>query len=385
MVDEINSNQDNSPKTVDIKPLTKWKRFLVYLSDLFINLIFAFILFNAACAPIGKAITGYDKKNEEYISCTEKANSVLYENKLVFIAPLLNKDYLNDNIAYTYDCFLSYYVLDTESSLLEDSNPQYGHKQENEIIYHFYKDIRNDEAEYARLFNLYNQKNNYFSQSGGVFVLKDEIKNELKPFFDPKDEMSKSGDEIYKNIKNNIYTSLISEVFENINQNDLTFNSLSYLELTKNAAKIEQYHRNLLIFTGSIAYLLSSIICYIIVPLVSPTRKTLSMMFMRVEKININRLYVARRWEAAIGSLYSIISNAIFMMFIPITLVPINYLFSMSFLLIFSLAGLTFSLVSLFVMIFNAYNRTLSDVLSYSVIITTEDLDAIYASRGYDI
>ena len=109
------------------------------------------------------------------------------------------------------------------------------------------------------------------------------------------------------------------------------------------------------------------------------------MMFMRVEKINVNRLYVARRWEAAIGSLYSIISNAIFMMFIPITLVPINYLFSMSFLLIFSLAGLAFSLVSLFVMLFNAYNRTLSDVLSYSVMITTEDLDAIYASRGYDI
>lgn len=385
MIDEINEVSDNSPKTVDIKPLTKWKRFLVYLSDLFINLIFAFILFNAACAPIGKAITGYDKKNEEYISCTEKANSVLYENKLVFIAPLLNKDYLNDNIAYTYDCFLSYYVLETESSLLADNNPQYGHKQENEIIYHFYKDIRNDETEYTRLFNLYNQKNNYFIQSGSVFVLKDEIKNELKPFFDPKDEMSKNGDEIYKNIKNNIYTSLISEVFENINQNDLTFNSLSYLELTKNAAKIEQYHRNLLIFTSSIAYLLSSIICYIIVPLVSPTRKTLSMMFMRVEKININRLYVARKWEAVIGSLYSIISNAIFMMFIPITLVPINYLFSMSFLLIFSLAGLVFSLVSLFIMIFNAYNRTLSDALSYSVMITTEDLDAIYASRGYDI
>ena len=336
MIDEINEVSDNSPKTVDIKPLTKWKRFLVYLSDLFINLIFAFILFNAACAPIGKAVTGYDKKNEEYISCTEKANSVLYENKLVFIAPLLNKDYLNDNIAYTYDCFLSYYVLETESSLLEDSNPQYGHKQENEIIYHFYKDIRNDEVEYTRLFNLYNQKNYYFVQSGSVFVLKDEIKNELKPFFDPKDEMSKNGDEIYKNIKNNIYTSLISEVFENINQNDLTFNSLSYLELTKNAAKIEQYHRNLLIFTSSIAYLLSSIICYIIVPLISPTRKTLSMMFMRVEKININRLYVARRWEAVIGSLYSIISNAIFMMFIPITLVPINYLFSMTFLLIFT-------------------------------------------------
>lgn len=385
MTDENNIIEENSPKTVDIKPLTKWKRFLVYLSDLFINLIFAFILFNAACAPLGKVMTGYEKKNNEYIACQEKANSVLYENKLVFISPLLNKDYLNDNIAYTYGCFLSYYVLDTESSLVADTNPQYGHKLENEVIYHFYKDIRNNEEEYLRLFNLYNQKNSYFEQNGSVFVLKENIKNELQPFFDPKDEMSNNGDIIYKNIKNNIYTSLISEVFNNINENDLTYNSISYLEETKNAAKIEQYHKNLLIVTASIAYLLSSIVCYVVVPLVSKTRKTISMMFMKVEKININRLYIARRWEAAIGSLYSMISNAIFMMLIPITLVPINYLFSMSFLLIFSLTGLLFSLVSLFVMIFNQYNRTLSDVLSYSVMITTEDLDAIYASRGYDI
>ena len=384
---ELESHIDKEKENVqvDIKPLTKWKRFLVFLSDFFINLIFTLILFNIAITPLGKLMTGFEKKNNNYISCTEKMNSVLYSNNLIFINPLLNKDYINENIEYTYDCFLSYYVLDSESSLMSDNHPQYGHKLENEIFYHYFYDIKNDEAKYISFFENYNNKHSYFTNQENSFSLKDNVKEELKPYFDPKDEMSSVGETYYQNIKNSVYVTLLSEVFSDIETNDLTYNGISYLAMKKQSQTIEEYHKNLLIVCSFVSYAISSLTCYLLIPLISKTRKTITMMFMKVEKINISRLYIARKWESAIGSLYSIFSNTSFILFIPITLVTFNYLFSMTALVVFTMSGLLFSLASLFVLLFNQFNRTLSDVLSYSVMISTDDLDAIYRARGYDI
>ena len=141
--------EDNNNKVIDIFPLNKWKRVLLFLADLFINFILSFVVFNVAVMPIGKLATGYTNKAERYNQNLKNMHSVLYGNKVVLHYNEYSEDDIDSNINYTYNCWLSYYCYSDESSI--DANyPQYGHKDENDIIANFYSNIRNDNDSYLR-------------------------------------------------------------------------------------------------------------------------------------------------------------------------------------------------------------------------------------------
>ena len=184
--DEIEQSEKN---VVNIFPLSKWRRVLVFLGDLFINFIICFILLNVMVMPIGKLITGFDCKSQLYEQSNEAMHTILYENKVVLASPKYSKDEINSNIKYTYDCWLSYYALDSENSP-DPTYIDYGHKVDNEVIYHFYHVIRSDDAKYNSLFDNYNKDNSYFIKNeSNLYTLKDTIKAQVSPYFDPKDEL----------------------------------------------------------------------------------------------------------------------------------------------------------------------------------------------------
>ena len=83
MIDEKNDNiKENN--IVDIFPLNKWKRFLVFLADFFVCFIMCFLLYNIAVMPIAKAVTGYSQKSTESANSMKAMHTVLYENKILF-------------------------------------------------------------------------------------------------------------------------------------------------------------------------------------------------------------------------------------------------------------------------------------------------------------
>ena len=189
----------------------------------------------------------------------------------------------------------------------------------------------------------------------------------------------------YKNIKNNVFTPLLAEVFTSIKTNDLTYNGESYIKCQKVVNEVTQFLKNLLTYTIIIAYVLACIIFYLVIPLINKSRKTIAMMMMRIERINIERLYICKRSESISSFIISLLTNMVFIFILPITYVSFTFIFNLNTILIFSLMSLALILVSLIFMLFNSFNRTLSDFFSRSVLITTDTIDEIYRARGYNV
>lgn len=386
MEEEVLDQQENN--AVDIHPLKKGKRILLFLADFFIQFILSFLLFNVAVAPIGKAITKYDNKNDEHIVLTNEMYEHYYKSGVVFEA--VNSEYtdITAGIEYTYRCFLSFFVLDNEKSI--DANyPQYGRKIENNVIYHYYHDIRMNDDAYFNSFKNYNEKNNYFvfDKSSLSFSLKNEVKNELYSFYDPKDEMGNVGKGYYNDILENVFNPMLAEVMVDIDKNDLHFEGEkhSFLECKNRIKELETYHDHLMTICALISHFVSWLALFLIVPLVNSDRKTLGMLFMKIHILNFNDLNIVKRGAYVINSIYYLFATMLGLMFVPSLLVPFNNLFASGFLVYSSIFAAVLLLADLIFLLINQYNRSLIDFATHSLYLTEKEMSELYRARGYKI
>ena len=378
----------SSEKYVDIHPLKKGKRILVFLADFFIHFIFSFLIFNIMVAPIGKVITNYEAKNDEHILLTLDMYDHYYNAKVLLKDDSFDRTDVTAGVEYSYRCFLSYFVLENEESI-DSKHPQYGHKKENDVIYHFYKDIRNDEQTYIDSFKYYNSKDNYFvyDETTKEFNLKKEVKNEIYSFYDPKDAIGDIGNKYYSAISKNVFNPLLAEVMKDIEKNDLHFagEKRSFLDCKNRIKQLETYHENLMTISAVISHAVIWLVLFLILPIVRKDRKTLAMMFMKIEKVNFYTLNHTSRAMVVLSSIYYLFATMLGIMFVPSLLVPFNNLFALHFLMYGSVFSIALLLGSMFFVLFNQYNRSLIDYLSNSLYLTSEEMDEIYRARGYKI
>lgn len=386
MEEEVLDQQENN--AVDIHPLKKGKRILLFLADFFINFILSFLLFNVAVAPIGKAITKYENKNDEHIVLTNEMYEHYYKSGVVFEA--VNSEYtdITAGIEYTYRCFLSFFVLDNEESI--DANyPQYGRKIENNVIYHYYHDIRLNDDAYVNSFKSYNEKNNYFvfDKTSLSFSLKNEVKNELYSFYDPKDEMGNVGKGYYNDILENVFNPMLAEVMVDIDKNDLHFEGEkhSFLECKNRIKELETYHDHLMTICAIVSHFVSWLALFLIVPLVNSDRKTLGMLFMKIHILDFNDLNIVKRGAYVFNSIYYLFATMLGLMFVPSLLVPFNNLFASGFLVYSSIFAAVLLLADLIFLLINQYNRSLIDFATHSLYLTEKEMSELYRARGYKI
>ena len=102
----------NRGNTIDIMPLGKWRRILLFLGDFFIVFIAAIFLSNIAVYPIIKSTTGYDIKESNDVSYQQDRFQILYDNGLLFYEAAETKNNIEENLGYSFDRFLSYYVVE---------------------------------------------------------------------------------------------------------------------------------------------------------------------------------------------------------------------------------------------------------------------------------
>lgn len=385
MSEEVLNQED---KYVDIHPLKKGKRMLLFLADFFIHFMLCFFIFNAMTAPIGKAITGFKEKNDEHINLTAEMYNHYYKSGVLLEDASFDRLDVTAGVEYTYRCFLSYFVIDTEESI-DTSHPQYGHKIANNTVYHYYHDIRNDDNAYYASFKDYNSKHNYFvfEEATNTFYLKNEVKNELYSFFDVKDEMGQLGEEYYSNILNDVFNPLLAEVMRDIEKNDLHYEGepYSFLECKNRIKEIEKYHENLMTACAYITHFVIWLALFVITPLVNKNRKTLAMIFMKIERVNFYTLNISKKGAVLLNAFYYLFSTLLGILFVPSLLVPFNNLFTFRFLIYGSVFSLLLLLGSMIFTLVNQYNRSLSDYLSNSLYLTEEEMDELYRARGYTI
>lgn len=374
--------EEKEQKTINVSPISKGKRVLAFLADFFLLFIVTFVIFNVAVMPLGNLMTDSTKRQNASDEAAKVQFNILYEQKVMHHENSDDLYYYNANVEFTMNCYLSYYSF-SDSDVLE-AHKQFGHKEENEVIKHFYKDIRNDFNKYLSTLQTFNNEYQYFDIDGENISLKDEVKTNIKLSFFSPDDMSENGKTMLGNLQNE-FMNLYADVFKDIEANDLTNNGTSYLANQKIVKDRETFLQWQLVISSFIAYLLSIIIYSIIIPLFTPDGRTLALLMMRLSRIGTNNLYLLSKGENILNAIYMLVFNLAVVFFMPMTYVTFTYLFNIPVLFPSLLIGLVVIIASLITLLISSYNRTICDYLSRSVIIKNDDLDEIYRSKGYDI
>ena len=369
-------------KTVNIQPISKGKRLLVYLGDFFLVFILTFVFFNALTVPAGNLITSYSEREKKSDEAAKNQFRVLYGEGVLLHENDGDLYSYNSNVAFTRNSYLSYYSFEDSDSL--KNYPTYGHNETNEVIKHFFYDIRDDKSTYIFILRSFNAKYDYFDDYGDSFALKDNIKKDIRlSFFSPED-MSADGKTALSNLQS-FFLEAYAEVFKTIEKYDLTHSDISYNKnkaIVNNLENIYQWQLSLLAIA---AYLLAIALYFLLLPLFNENHRTLAMMMIKVTRIGTNNLYILGKTETLTNSIFMLAFNLPVMFFMPMTCVTFTYLFNLPVLLSLLFVGIVMIVVSFIFVMASPYNKTLCDFMSRSVVISNDDLDEIYRAKGYDI
>ena len=140
---------------------------------------------------------------------------------------------------------------------------------------------------------------------------------------------------------------------------------------------------NIIMYATYVAYFLGSLISFLVIPLVSKRGKTIGMMTMKIERVGVGVFKTISRHERCINFVYLTIFSLPLIMFTPLLYLGFSTLFSLNQLVYVTLVSLALVVISMFVIIFSKMNRSLSDYLTRTILITSEMLEMIYAAKGY--
>ncbi len=374
--------ENQEKKVINLDPLKKGKRILLFLGDYFIDFILGFLLFVVMVYPLGKVMTGFSAKKDVYNANLELRGQILIGSKIIHNSHDVDIYNISYNVDFTSDCFLSYYAFDEESPSNMRYN-QFGHKEDNKIFHTYFINILGDENKFITLFDKYNEKFSYFERSGVNLTLKSEIRNQVKPNFIKGEECSQVGKEYVSKIKSSVYLPMFSEIMESIKTSDLIFEDHSYNQTQSAIIGYEKFTLNLITATALIAVFLSSSVVYLIIPLCNKGRKTIGMFIMNIEVVNIRSLGYLKKREQVLRFIYSLFQVFLISFFVPMTSIPFVEMFRIQLLFIILLFSLAFMLINMTAILFDQYNRSLFDRLLGVIHLKTADLDEVYRAKGY--
>ena len=363
---------DTETKNIDIFPITRGKRALVFLGDFFITFILAVALFTFGIFPLGKMIVGYDALAKNNQANSYKKVQILYENDI-----MINQGgTVDQNLVYTEGEYIKYLLGENDIS----KNP----------FYTFYVDLRGKDVEELNRMNQSFDLNGFFStekNSDGTLALKKDYQELFSPILDEKNAFSNAGRVAYDSFTENYFLPFYSSIYEylensdEIKEDDPLYQYRVYSQAIRHDTNVQD---NTISICSLISYLLMVIILMLIVPLGSKTGKTLGMMAMHVVRIGKNTLAIIPKKELLIRLIYSLIENIAMVLLIPFTAATFVYLFNLPYVLIMTITGLVYVLVSAFFLVFSNFQQTLTDTLTHSIIISDSAYDEITRARSVE-
>ena len=368
--------EEKEQNIIELKPLSKWKRLLVFLGDYFVTFIFAFILFNLAVFPLSKIMFDTQKRSEKADYLEQQALNMLREDKYLYSKTEASS--FEERVNYTFKVFLSYYAFDEVE--VDENNKQFGHKEDNEVIRNYYLNVIKDESLYIKDFKEVNAKDEMFTigETAYDIALKNDYKNQLaNELLEVKDETKYSL--MMTNFRDHVFARLFYiHVYNHITENDYVKNGHSfngYLKEMKDIMKSLQW-----VATGaslvSIAFAWG--ISYLLYPLVNKEKRTITMSAMRLSKLNHKQLSIIENKNILVQSFYHLVFSLSASLFMPILFFGLAYSFNLPLLFILSMISLVLIIASGVFIIFNEHNRSLSDILTNVVLLPTSEIDNMY-------
>ena len=361
---------------IEIRPVTKWKRFLAFLADYFIAFIISFTLFNLAIFPLAKIAFNTQSKSEHATALENQAIGLLIEDGYLYSAR--EGSSFEDNVNYTFKVFLSYYAFDEETP--DSVHSQYGHKLENEVVYHYYQNVIKDDNKYIADFKEVNQADGMFD-IGDTFasiVLKSDYKNLLaNELLEVTDEEKYS--EAMTNFRDHIFAKLFYlHVYNHIIENDYVKGDVSFNKCLSDARDIMRGLQ--WVATGSVLFtvLLTWGIVFLIYPLINKDCKTIANSAMHISKLHYKSLGPITKSSVLIQSFYQLIFMLSFALVLPVLYFGISYSFNLPLLFVLSVISLGLIIISGLFIFFNEHNRSGSDILTNIVLLPDSEIDNMY-------
>lgn len=364
---------------IELKPLSKWKRFLVFFGDYFITFIISFILFNLAVFPLAKIICDTQNRSEKADQLEQKALNMLRVDHYLFSPTEFSS--FEDSVNYTFKVFLSYYAFDEETP--DQNNKQYGHKEENEVIRAYYQNVIKDTSSYINDFKEVNKADDMFVIGEDVLsiALKSDYKKSLaNELLEVTDESKYST--MMTNFRDHVFAKLYYlHVYNHIIQNDYVKNNESfngYLNQAKDIMKSLQW-----VATASslISITLAWGITFILYPLINKENRTITMSAMRVTKLHYKSLGPIDKKTVLIQSFYHFVFAMSGSLFMPILFFGLAYSFNLPLLFILFAISIGLAIVSGIFIFVNEHNRSGSDILTNVVLVPTSELNNMYREQ----
>ena len=361
-----------NPKYLDVSPISKGRRMLVYLADLFINLVIAILFFSVAVYPIGRHVSDYEGVEADTYRIQCRMMDVLYDNGLLLCGDEDSRYDFNMALDYSADAFLKGFLPGQDR---------------HDFITHFYVDLLGKEQAVAN--EIYSQNDSrYFSLESGVPELKEEYQEAFLPLLDEKDTLSDDAQEHYDNFVGNVFPKLYSPIMTDLEESDAISSTnplYAYREYHKQSQTNEEKQRMIAVYCAYIALSLSAVVSFLVVPLVSRRGKTIGMMAMRIERIGSNSFKACSRLERVLIFPLQTIASLPVAMFVPIMYIDFATLFALPQLPYLSLITLAYVVISFFAILFDRLNRSLNDFFTRTIVIDNGVLEKIYLAKGYPL
>ncbi len=366
--------EQSEKKVVDIFPIGKGKRVLLWLCDMVITFFLSYMLMNFAITPLANLITNFNAVSEDGNKAVQERNNLLSNIKLIYFSnPSEEFHDITEGLSYTYKLFMRDYVKD-------DGN------YEHDIFKRYYLEY-NTKEDYYSLFKTYNEGLDYFDVDviNKSISMKRQYKDMFNELIDPSDTMSDEGKEKYNIFYNKFFLTYYSHMGKSIAENDLIYKGASYNAINARIDKMNNHYDTMIVVSAFISYILSFGILMILIPLLLKKRQSISMLMMRIYRVGLRDFVIVKRGRCLLQTFYS------FIMFLPplfllaYPLVNFNYLFSLPALIYPSIIGLAICLFSLITLLVSGSNQASSDMLTNTIVVDSETLNDIYRSKGYTI
>ena len=367
---------EEKKKVIDIYPTKITRRLLVFLADIFIFLILSIFLFEMCAKPIFVALPSFNNKFNEVTKSTAIRDEILYENEILYYEKEDNKN-LGDSIAYTSLMFLKFYTFDQR-------------EEKYDVIYRYFVEIRNQDVQKVNnLYSIYG--GNFFDTTSftdkGTFDFKENVKNVIRPYFVPGDEVSKDGQTYIDDFKE-VFLSIYSGVISDIKINDLRSISdpmnITFNRCTEKISEFDDYRNNGITICIFIVFVFSRFILFFAIPFVNHKGQTIGQIILKTEHIDLNKMgYLSKNFRVA-KSMFDLLNCGCVILLIP----AISYSFSRVFMLniLFSVntISLIFVIIELVFLLSNKFARTIKELATNSIVVDTSSMDEYYKELGYD-
>ncbi len=362
-------------KSLDVYPIKKGKRVLLFLCDLIIAFFISFVFYTAAVVPISEAATNLNARREGSIQARLDRNSVLEDNLLLY--KQYDTQELEYKVAYTCEQYARHY----SGNAVKVTSP--------DIFHHFFFDVRNLSSSYIIEVKKCDSVGFFeVNEQEKTLTLKETYRATFNQGFAEGGAFTDEGKKIYDSFYRTYFLNMYGEMLLDIQKNDLNSTVAGKSSYNTYQGIVDAYQelfRNTVVVDCYISMFLGVSICYLIIPVFNRNRKTISMFFMRVEKVYKNNFEIKSRASLFANFVYQLALNATLLFFIPMISVDFAYIFSLISIVPIAAAGLVIQIVSLIILLFDEYNRPLSDKFSNTIMISTDTLEDIYRVRGYNV